>query len=150
MTTVRAFWRGISIPQLLLFSAVCVYAVTFVLLYNFGRPGLGLSGGFYVAVILVAAATSPLAGVGAALAAVLLLVVAGLHGHQLVWADFDNAPVLTHLAGYSAAGLLTGFLALRSRRMLAQSLYVLEDLIEIAHDREPERAARTLPTELTD
>jgi hypothetical protein len=29
--------------------------------------------------------------------------------------------------------------------MLAQSLYVLEDLIELAHDREPERTASTLP-----
>ncbi|MGH3009198.1 MAG: hypothetical protein ACRDLM_07320 [Gaiellaceae bacterium] len=136
MTAVRAVWRGISIPQLLILSGLCAYAVTFALLVNYGRPGLGVSGGFYVAVILVAAATSPATGVLAAFAAAFLVVLAAHHGQGLAWTDFDKARVLTHLAGYAAAGVLTGFLARRVRRMLAQSLYVLEDLIELARDRE--------------
>jgi len=132
----------------MILSAICAYAVTFALLVNYGRPGLGISGGFYVAVILVAAATSPASGVLAAFAAAFLFVLAGHYDQGLAWADFHTAPVLTHLAGYAAAGVLTGFLARRVRRMLAQSLYVLEDLIEIAHDREPDRVA--LSAELTD
>lgn len=140
MTVVRTAWRGISIPQLLLLSAFLAYGATFVLLVQYGRPGLGISGGFYVAVILVAAATSPVTGALAACAAAFLLVLAGAEqGHGLAWANFHTAPVLTHFAGYAAAGILTGFLALRVRRMLAQSLYVLEDLIELAQTREPER-----------
>lgn len=150
MTRVRTVWRGISIPQLLLLSALAAYAVTFVLLVQYGRPGLGISGGFYVAVILVAAATSPVSGGLAALVAAFLLVLAGSHGGGIAWADFRSAPVLTHLAGYAIAGILTGFLALRVRRMLAQSLYVLEDLIELAHDREPEPTGFAVPAELAD
>lgn len=132
---VGAWWRAISIPHFLLLSASAAYAVTFVLLYAYGRPGLGISGGFYIAVILVAAATSPLSGVAAAGLALLLLVVAGRHGQGLAWSDFITGPALTHLAGYAIAGVVTGFLALRVRRMLAQSLHVLEDLIDLAHGR---------------
>jgi hypothetical protein len=146
MTGIRIVWRGMSVPQLLLLSAFVAYGATFALLVQYGRPGLGISGGFYVAVILVAAATSPFSGVLAACAAVVLLLLVGpARGHGFAWTDIDRASILTHLAGYTAAGILTGFLALRVRRMLAQSLYVLEDLIELAHDREPERTASTLP-----
>ncbi len=131
--TLRKWWNGISIPHLLLLASSLAYGVTFVLLSAYGRPGLGISGGFYVAVILVAAATSPLAGGAAAVLAVFLLELAVHHGRGLAWRDFATAPALTHFAGYAAAGLLTGFLAHRVRRMLAQSLYVLEDLIDLAH-----------------
>lgn len=151
MSTVRTVWRGISIPQLLLLSAFVTYGITFILLVQYGRPGLGISGGFYVAVILVAAATSPFSGLFAALVAAFLLVLAGAaHGHGLALASFHTAPVLTHLAGYAIAGVLTGFLALRVRRMLAQSLYVLEDLIELARAREPESIGFELPAEVLD
>ena len=131
--TLRTWWNGISIPHLLLLGSSLAYGVTFVLLFAYGRPGLGLSGGFYAAVILVAAATSPLSGGAAAVLALFLYELAVHHGQNLAWSDFATAPALTHLAGYAAAGLLTGFLALRARRMLAQSLYVLEDLIDLAH-----------------
>jgi K+-sensing histidine kinase KdpD len=130
-------WRGISIPQWMLLASFVAYAATFGLLETYGRPGLGISGGFYVAVILAAAATSPVSGALAGLAAIVLFELAIHHDRGLALVDFDNAAALTHLAGFMAAGLVTGFLALRVRRMLAQSLYVLEDLIEIAHDRQP-------------
>lgn len=134
-------WRGLSIPQWMLIASLVAYAVTFVLLQAYGRPGLGVSGGFYVAVILAAAATSTLYGGLAGLAAVILFELAIHRDRGLVWTDFDNAPALTHLAGFVAAGVVAGFLAARHRRMLAQSLYVLEDLIEIAHHRQPSAAA---------
>ena len=148
MTAVRALWRGLSIPHWLLLASALAYGVTFALLTAYGTPGLGISGGFYVAVILVAAATSPLSGVLAAFVAVVLLVLARVpRGHPLAWADFRTTPVLAHLAGYAAAGLITGVLAWRVRRMLAQSLYVLEDLIVLAHDREIEATGATRPAE---
>lgn len=135
MAAVRTMWRGLSIPQWMLLASVVAYGGTFVLLETVGRPGLGISGGFYVAVILAAAATSPMSGGLAGLGAIVLFELATHHDHGLAWADFDNAPALTHLAGYLLVGLLTGWLALRGRRMLAQSLHVLEDLIELTHDR---------------
>jgi hypothetical protein len=42
---------------------------------------------------------------------------------------------VSRLVTFVAVGALTGFLARRGRLMLAQSLYVLEDLVEIAHGR---------------
>lgn len=133
----RTVWRGMSIPQWMLVGSLLAYGATYVLLEAYGRPGMGISGGFYLAVILAAAATSPMAGGLAGLGAVVLFELAIHHSHGLSWADFDNAAALTHLAGFMAAGLVTGFLAFRLRRMLAQSLHVLEDLIELAQDREP-------------
>jgi hypothetical protein len=53
----------------------------------------------------------------------------------LAWADFDTAPALTRFVSYVAAGVVVGYLAQRTRRMLAQSLFVLEDLVELAHGR---------------
>jgi hypothetical protein len=64
----------------------------------------------------------------------LLLYELAIHD-RLAWADFDSAPALTRFVSYVAAGVVVGFLAQRSRRMLAQSLVVLEDLIELAHGR---------------
>lgn len=140
MAAVRTVWRGYSIPQWMLAASLAAYGVTFVLLAAYGRPGLGISGGFYVAVLLAAAATGPVSGGLAGIAALVLYELAIHRTQGLAWPDFDSAPALTHLAGYLGVGLLTGFLALRARRMLAQSLYVLEDLLELAHDRADDSA----------
>jgi hypothetical protein len=129
----RLWWEEISIPQRLLIASALTAGGVFALLLAYGRPGLGIGEGFFVPVILAAAATSApegaLAGVGA-----LLLYELAIHG-GLTWADFDNAPALTRFVSYVAAGVVVGYLAQRSRRMLAQSLVVLEDLVELAHDR---------------
>ena len=47
----------------------------------------------------------------------------------------DDAPALVRLASYVAAGVVTGFLARRLRLMLAQSLFALEELADIAYGR---------------
>ncbi len=97
---------------------------------------------FYVSVILAAAGSSALGGALAG-AGALFLYEFGIHDRHggLAWNDFTQAPALTRLAGYAAAGLLTGFLAMRGRRMLAQSFYVLEELIDLAHRRLDDRPA---------
>jgi pheromone shutdown protein TraB len=141
----RHSWREISIPQRLLIASALAYGGVFMLLVAYGRPGLGVGEGFFVPVILAAAATSAaegaLAGVGA-----LLLYELGIHHGGLAWSDFTHAPALTRLASYVAAGVVVGFLAQRFRRMLAQSLFVLEDLIELAHGRLEEiERIRTAP-----
>jgi hypothetical protein len=129
----RLWCQEISLPQRLLIASALTYGGVFALLLAFGRPGLGIGEGFFVPVILAAAATSApegaLAGAGA-----LLLYELAIHD-GLAWADFANGSALTRFISYVAAGVVVGYLAQRVRRMLAQSLYVLEDLVELAHGR---------------
>jgi hypothetical protein len=127
------WWRGISIPQRLLIASALTAGGVFALLVAFGRPGLGIGEGFFVPVILAAAATSASEGALAGAGALILYELAIHDG--LALADFDNAPALTRFISYVAAGVVVGYLAQRVRRMLAQSLFVLEDLVELAHGR---------------
>jgi hypothetical protein len=132
----RRWWREISIPQRLLIASALAYGGVFALLLEYGRPGLGIGEGFFVPVILAAAATSAPEGAIAGLGALVLYELAIHQGSGgLAWSDFTRTPALTRLASYVAAGLVVGFLSKRVRRMLAQSLFVLEDLMEIAYDR---------------
>ena len=135
MPLARRVLADISIPQQLLVASAVTYGVVFALLLEYGRPGLGVGEGFFVAVILAAAATSPLLGAVAGLGALFLYELAIHNGSGLAWSDFDHAPALVRLAAYVAAGVVTGFLARRLRLMLAESLFLLEELAEIAYDR---------------
>ena len=135
MAQLRLWLREISLPQRLLIASAVAYGGVFMLLLAFGRPGLGIGEGFFVPVILAAAATSAVEGALAGLGALFLYELAIHQGSGLALGDFAQAPALTRLASYVAAGLVVGFLAQRFRRMLAQSLFVLEDLIELAHGR---------------
>jgi hypothetical protein len=131
----RRVLAGITFPQQLLIASALTYGLVFALLLEYGRPGLGIGEGFFVAVILAAAATSPLLGAVAGLGALFLYELAIHNGSGLALGEFDHAPALTRLASYVAAGIVTGFLARRLRLMLAQSLYMLEELADIAYDR---------------
>jgi K+-sensing histidine kinase KdpD len=126
---------GITFPQQLLIASAVTYGVVFALLLEYGRPGLGIGEGFFVAVILAAAATSPALGALAGLGALFLYEFAIHEPTGLGWSDFDDAPALIRLASYVAAGVVTGFLARRLRLMLAQSLFALEELADIAYGR---------------
>jgi hypothetical protein len=149
MTQARQLFDEITIPQRLLLASALVYGAVFAALLAAGRPGLGIGGGFYVAVILAGAATSAFPGALAGALAFFLYEVGVNDRAGLTWGDFDHGSSLTRLAAFMAAGALTGYLARRGRLMLAQSLYVLEDLLEIAHERiedpllDDEPAART-------
>ena len=124
----REALAGITIPQRLLIASAVVYGSVFALLVEYGQPGLGIGEGFFVAVILAAAATGPGFGAVAGLGALFLYELA-IHGQTgLAWPDFDHPPALVRLVAYVAAGVVTGFLARRLRLMLAQSLSVLEEL----------------------
>ena len=135
MDAARRVLGRFTIPQQLLLLSALTYAAVFAILRAYGHPGMGIGQGFFIAVILAAAATSPAVG---ALSGVVALFLYELAIHQqpgLTWHDFTEAQALTRLASFVAAGVLTGFLARRSRLMLAQSFHVLEDLIDIASTR---------------
>jgi hypothetical protein len=133
VVSVLAALAGITIPQRLLIASAAVYGGVFALLIEYGRPGLGIGEGFFVAVILAAAATGPGLGAVAGLGALFLYELAIHEQTGLAWPDFDHPPALVRLVAYVAAGLVTGFLARRLRLMLAQSLSVLEELADLAY-----------------
>jgi hypothetical protein len=135
VTQMRRVLARFTIPQRLLLLALPAYAAVFGVLLAWERPGLGLSQGFYVPVILVAAATGPALGAFSGVVALFLYELAIHEESGLAWSHFTQAPALTRLASLVAAGALAGFLARRSRLMLAQSFHVLEDLIDIASAR---------------
>jgi hypothetical protein len=135
VSSVRRVLAGITIPQRLLIASALTYGLVFALLLEYGRPGLGISQGFYVAVILAAAATSPFVGALAGLGALFLYELAIHERAGLALTDFDHPPALVRFVAYVAAGVVTGFLARRLRLMLAESLSVVEELADLAYGR---------------
>ncbi|MDE3191696.1 MAG: hypothetical protein KGL94_12860, partial [Acidobacteriota bacterium] len=117
-------------PRRLEATALVVYALVFILLFAFGRPGLGISQGFYLAIVLVALAGGPVSGIGAGVLATLLWGIAAAHNGSAVTASLE--PLAIRLASYSAAGAAVGYFAHRGRQMLAESLHVLDELLRVA------------------
>ena len=75
-------YRRLSVPQRLEASGALVYALVFVLLVLYGRPGLGLGQGFYLAIVLVALASGPWTGAAAGLLAALLFGASSLERNR--------------------------------------------------------------------
>jgi GGDEF domain-containing protein len=90
-------------------ASVVGFAAVFALVLAYGRPGLGLGQCFYVPVVLAALATGP--------------VIGGLAG---------VAAIVLRLISYVLAGATVGYFATQGRRMLADSLHVLDDLLDLS------------------
>ena len=130
----------VSVPRKLEATALLVYAVVFVLLVAYGRPGLGISQGFYLAVVLVGLAGGASGGVAAGVLATLLCAIAAaLHGN--LFAETVE-PLVIRLVGFTVAGFAVGYFAGRGRKMLAESLHVLDAVLGVAR-RELETGAIT-------
>jgi hypothetical protein len=130
-SSVASWLERISVPRRLEASAILVYATVFVLLVEYGRPGLGISQGFYLAIVLVALAGGPVSGVAAGVVATLLCVFAVLiHDGRVSSADYE--PLAIRLAVFTLAGLAVGYFARRGRQMLAESLHVLDEVMRLA------------------
>jgi hypothetical protein len=124
----RAMPHRPTVLQQLALTGCAAYAVVFALLLAFGRPGLGISQGFYVAIVLVAFAGGPLAGAGAgALAGGLYVAAYILRSQPLV-----QPAIEIKLTAFAAIGVLVGYFAQSGRAMLAESLHVLDDLLVLA------------------
>jgi hypothetical protein len=120
----------VSVPRRLEATALFVYALVFALLVEYGRPGLGLSQGFYLAIVLFALAGGPVSGVAAGVLATLLCAIASVvHGDLF---DGTLEPLGIRLAAFTLAGFAVGYFARRGRQMLAESLHVLDDVLRIA------------------
>ena len=137
-----AFIRRLTVPQRLEASAAVVYGLVFVLLVLFGRPGLGLSQGFYLAIVLVGLAGGAWTGAAAGVVAAALLVASELVARTATFATVWGAGLEIRLGSYVVAGAAVGYFAQRGRRMLSESLRVLDDLLRLAR-REVESGALT-------
>ena len=133
--------RSLTVPQRLEASAAFVYLLVFLLLVLYGRPGLGLSQGFYLAIVLVGLAGGAWTGAAAGVLAAALLVGSELVAHTAT-ATVWGVGLEVRLVSYVLAGIVVGYFAQRGRRMLGESLRVLDDLLHLAR-REVESGALT-------
>jgi hypothetical protein len=120
----------VSIPRRLEATALVVYAVVFVLLIAFGRPGLGISQGFYLAIVLVALAGGAVSGIAAGVLATLLCAIAAARNGGVFGSTVE--PLAIRLAAFTTAGFAVGYFASRGRQMLAESLHVLDEILGLA------------------
>ena len=120
----------VSMPRRLEATALLVYAVVFVLLLEYGRPGLGISQGFYLAIVLIGLAGGPVSGVAAGVLATLLCAIASAANGNLFPGTVE--PLAIRLAAFTLAGFAVGYFARRGRQMLAESLQVLDAVLGLA------------------
>jgi hypothetical protein len=121
-----------SVPQLLLAASIVSYGVFFVLLSVFGQPGLGLGEGFNVPVVLAALVTGPVGGALAGLCAVALFELGLMDDGRIHAGGIFTTGTEIRLIGYVMVGLVVGYFATRGRRLLADALHMLDDLLALA------------------
>ncbi|HVS84392.1 MAG TPA: hypothetical protein VHD91_02020, partial [Gaiellaceae bacterium] len=85
--------RSVSPAQRLLALSVFAYAVVFLLLIAFGEPGLGVSQGFYLAIVLAALGTDAFVGAAAGATAACLYVAAEAMSGREGWSYVLSAGV---------------------------------------------------------
>jgi len=124
-------FRSVSVPERLLVASGVGFVAFFALVVAYGRPGLGLSQCFYVPVVLAALATGPIVGGLAGVLAFTLYEVGLLLNGTVVWTSLHAANTPIRLTSYVLAGATVGYFATQGRRMLAESLHVLDDLLDI-------------------
>lgn len=125
-------FRDVSLPQRLLVASAAGFLAIFALILIYGRPGLGLGQCFYVPVVLAALATGPWIGGLAGVAAIGLYQTGLLLNGTTDWTSLDAANTPIRLISYVLAGATVGYFATQGRRMLADSLHVLDDLLDLS------------------
>jgi len=125
-------FRSVSVPERMLVVSGVGFAAVFALVVAYGRPGLGLSQCFYVPVVLAALATGPLVGGLAGALAFTLYEGGVLLNGSAPWTSLNAANTPIRLVSYILAGATVGYFATQGRRMLAESLHVLEDLLDLS------------------
>lgn len=122
----------VSGPRRLEATALVLYAAVFVLLLAFGRPGLGVSQGFYLPIVLIALVGGPVSGVGAGVLATILCALASTAKGGGLFGSGSVEPLAVRFAAFTLAGFAVGYFARRGRQMLADSLAVLDELMRLA------------------
>ena len=123
---------ALSLPQQLLLGAAVSFVSSFMLLLEYWRPGGGIGSSLYLAIVLAAMATGPLAGAAVGAFAALLYWTALIGGHGQPFSDVLSVAGAVHLSNFVVVGVIVGYFARQSRLMLGKSLHVLEDLLDLA------------------
>ena len=129
---VRRRLASLGIPEQLLISSAVAYAASFGVMLAYWQPGRGVGATLYLAIVLAAMATGPLAGAGAGALACILYWAALMIGFDRSFAIVVSGSGALHLANFVAVGAIVGYFALKSRRMLGRSLHLLDDLLVLA------------------
>jgi GGDEF domain-containing protein len=116
-----------------LLGAALAFAGSFALLVEYWHPGRGVGSSLYLAIVLTAMATEPLAGAAGGALATLLYWVALIGWHDQPISIVLSVAGVVHLANFVIVGVVVGYFARESRRMLGTSLHLLEDLLDLAH-----------------
>jgi len=125
-------WKRATFSELLLALAAANCVIVFTLLVVYGR-GVGLGQGFFPAVVLAALVGGPVWGVLAGFAAVVLDVTALFaHGGEETWSRVFSTADIVRLTSYVLTGFAVGYASQRGRRLLQDSLDVLEGLLTFA------------------
>jgi len=125
-------FRSVPVPERMLVASGIGFAAFFALVIAYGKPGLGLSQCFYVPVVLAALATGPVIGGLAGALAFTLYEGGVLLNGTAPWTSLDAANTPIRLVSYVLAGATVGYFATQGRRMLAESLHVLDDLLDLS------------------
>jgi hypothetical protein len=131
-TGVRRRLASMSVPQQLLACSAAAYAVSFGLMLAYWQPGRGIGATLYLAIVLAAMATGPVAGAAAGALACVLYWAALIVGFDRSFEIVLSGPGALHLANFAAVGAVVGYFARQSRRMLGRSLHVLDELLVLA------------------
>ena len=115
-----------AVRRLLVGSALLAYGATFAAFATLEFPGLGIGHFFYVAIVLVALATGPVAGVAAGLGGAALYVLGVLLNPSIPPAEVVTISTAIRLLTFAGIGAVIGWFA-RENRTLVARLEILAD-----------------------
>ncbi len=128
----RRTFEQSSTPERLLAASVVAYALAFFVAATLDKPGRAIGNLFYLAIILVALATGPLWGAVAGVLAALLFWSGQFLGDHGSWSHVFSIGGGVRLGSFVIAGVVVGYFAQRARRMMGDSLHVLDQLLVLA------------------
>lgn len=121
-----------SIPDRLLLASAIGFAGGIVLVLEFWKPGRGIGNVFYLPIILAAMASGPRGGAAAGLLASAAFWSALIFGLDRPWSVVFSIGGGMRLLNFVLAGAVVGYFASRTRRMMGESLSVLDELLLLA------------------
>ena len=119
-------------PERLLVASAVGYALVFGAVVLFDEPGRAIGHGFYLPVILAALATGPFWGAAGGLLAVGLFWFGLYLGGNGGWSHMLSIGGGVRFFSFVLVGATVGYFARRARRMMGDSLHVLDELLALA------------------
>src|SRR4051812_27713582 len=113
-------------------AAAVGYVAIFWALQQFGEPGRGIGGLLCLPVIFAALGTGPAWGAAAGVLAIGVYSAGTSVGPAPDWNQVFSLGEAIRLLSFVAAGASVGYFARRTRRMMGDSLHLLDELLILA------------------